>query len=442
MSINASPWTISREDTEGECGMSIRLGTSRCFTVFLSLWCFIAFEGAQAGETASQIVERYSKACTWTESTAMKVTTEAMWLKDVEGTVEVARHQYDLLHARDSKDCEWRGRMIRIDDEGNTLPELSMDFQVLLDGDRRLSTNRTLDRGDDDSFEAYMMEENEKWTYTSLKRLSHGAHLDGAAYGIETGKNMAEVLSENPNIVGKEEIDGIMCHIFEARGDYGTVRAWIAPEKGYNALKYTIRKTGDNVLDGKRIADKGYAEWTLVVENIEIGRIGDTPLATSGECTLIVKKMNGETSTFHYATRRSEVDLDPDFEAMEAFKIRLPNGNLIHSVDFGGVAYQFVDGKIAPLVDDGSVKAIDAAVNELQEQMVLASAVEQQPNEAIKAVVEGEESVVVEETIQVAGKIQDDSSTRSHFWIWLIPALAGVAVIVSVAIYRSHQSAR
>jgi len=422
--------------------MSIRSGTSGYLVVFISLLSCVAFKGAKAEETASQIVERYSEACTWTETTAMKVTTEAMSLKDVDGTVEVARYQYDLQHARDGKDCEWRGRTVRIDDEGNTVPELSIEFQVLLDGGQRINTDRTLDKSDDDNFMAYMMHEDRETTSRSLKNFWYGAYLDGAARGIGTGKNMAETLGENPNIVAKEEINGIMCYVVEASGDYGTVKAWIAPEKGYNALKYVIRKTENNVLDGEPIADKGYAGWTLVVDGIEIGSVGDTLLTMSGEATLTMEHMNGDTSTLKYATRRSEVDLDPDFEAMEAFKIRLPDGNPIHSVDFGGVSYQFVDGKIVPVVDDTSVKAINAAVNEFQVQTVLASAVEQQPNEAVKAVVEGEESAVVEEIVQAAEKTQDNNSARSHLWIWLVPALAGVAVIVSIAIYRTRSSSR
>jgi len=117
---------------------------------------------------------------------------------------------------------------------------------------------------------------------------------------------------------------------------------------------------------------------------------------------------------------------------MAAFKIRLPHRNLIRSVDYGGVAYRYVDRKMELLVDDSSVRAIDAAVSELQEQIVVASTVEQEPNETVKAVAVTKEGITARE-MQATGSIQDDSSMRAHLWSYLV-------LVVTVGIYKIRSS--
>jgi len=145
------------------------------------------------------------------------------------------------------------------------------------------------------------------------------------------------------------------------------------------------------------------------------------------------------TTIVHWQVRQQP--LNGDSAAVGAFRIRSSNGNPAYSMGVSGDAYQCLNGEIVPLVDDAAIESIDAAVDELQEQMVPTSVVDDSSKEPVMAIVETEESVAVKKTVQATRKTQEDNSTRSRLWIWLIPVLASVvAVVVSVAIYRTRSS--
>jgi hypothetical protein len=60
--------------------------------------------------------------------------------------------------------------------------------------------------------------------------------------------------------------------------------------------------------------------------------------------------------------RRSDVQLAPDFAALGAFAVNLPDGTPIQDEDYPGVRYETRGGRIVPMVDTEAVLKIDQAL--------------------------------------------------------------------------------
>jgi hypothetical protein len=58
--------------------------------------------------------------------------------------------------------------------------------------------------------------------------------------------------------------------------------------------------------------------------------------------------------------------LYPDFDALGAFKINLPNGTRVFVEESPGVRYVWQDGEIVPDVDTPTFEEIDKTVEELK----------------------------------------------------------------------------
>ena len=74
------------------------------------------------------------------------------------------------------------------------------------------------------------------------------------------GKTIPEMLKMAQNLELSSEmadIDGISCYVLRGSTKYGKVTAWIAPERSYNAVRWTVEKSPSDIFNGYRIGDKG-----------------------------------------------------------------------------------------------------------------------------------------------------------------------------------------
>lgn len=306
---------------------------------------------ARTEPKAQEIVERYGNALAGTESVAMSVRVETRLTETSNGTAKTQDEVWEFVHARDGKNCEWTGRHWTYDDNGNPIMGGSKDFQELTlpDKERHLHTSRPLIQSGSEYQRAYLLKDYRGRSHILLGSVSFGGYLDSRFPGIGTNSNLAEALSENPRTIGMEEIDGEICHIVESRASFGTLTAWIAPKKGYNALRFVLAKKPGDMDDGKSLEEMGYTDLTAVVEDIEMAMIDKTLVPIRGKLTLTFSSTDGRNVTSQVTATRSDVDLNPDFEAMGYFKIKLRDGNPIRD-DGSSARYQALDGELVPVV--------------------------------------------------------------------------------------------
>jgi hypothetical protein len=174
-------------------------------------------------------------------------------------------------------------------------------------------------------------------------------------------ETIAEAMSAcgDLRIVGQETLSGTSCFVVEAKTRYGTFTVWIAPDKGYNALKYTVCKnTGDILYDDVRVEDRGITECVCVVDAIEVGQIDGVFLPISGQQTGRAGAGDEWVVDDHVVVKRREIVLHPDFVALGAFKIDFPEGTDVTHEDIPGREFRWTGGKFVPEMDDFLLKRL------------------------------------------------------------------------------------
>ncbi len=91
---------------------------------------------------------------------------------------------------------------------------------------------------------------------TLLANPNWGGPLFGNMYG-NNYKTVADGLTSHLHMHPKKEnINGVACIVLEGASKYGKVTAWIAPEKGYNAMKWVIEKDSHSLFAGTPLSEK------------------------------------------------------------------------------------------------------------------------------------------------------------------------------------------
>lgn len=183
-------------------------------------------------------------------------------------------------------------------------------------------------------------------------RLGGFCHGRGITRRIAEGVGFGEFLKrfDDTMVVGQETIDNTPCYRLQAETPYGTIAVWIAPEKGYNALRLTWT-SGDNDTvfpDGTLLKDSPLEESSLLMDSIEVQEIDGVFIPVSGRLIGVEKRRDRTVETHSFRVTFAQVDLKPDFEALGAFKVLLPDGTPIGDRDHPGVNYEVIGGKLVP----------------------------------------------------------------------------------------------
>jgi hypothetical protein len=163
------------------------------------------------------------------------------------------------------------------------------------------------------------------------------------------------------------KILGYDAYLIEAKTKYGMVRAWISPDAGHNCLKWEIVKAQNQFYRDGAPVEMTSVKWVAAYEAERVERIDERTITTQAKFEIVTS--DGVTQ-HNYGTHRcklTSIDFDPDYEAMGAFKIQLPEGTIAGDGDFPGVRYQVTGGRLEPLFDKSVIDALDANVDLLRE---------------------------------------------------------------------------
>jgi len=305
--------------------------------------------GADVRPTAKELVNLYKKAVTcWDKSVAMHVRLVRSYAKKGIDETDIRDWEYDITHRRDGDRCEWFGRE-QFEGEHNgekysfneQFTRVAGDDFFLYDGKRDNKEESYAFMGSNVKEELFILQAQEP----------DGGFLQGRMGGIGSASTMAELMSDSNslNLIGQETLSGSLCHILEAKTKYGTYTVWIAPEKGYNALKYIVRKSSRDILrDDIHIGDQGIIEWVQIVDSIYVRKIDGVFVPISGKLLEKARAADDWESTKHVEVKRSEIVLNPDFKAMGAFKIGFPEGTEVTHEDIPGLRFRWTNGKFVP----------------------------------------------------------------------------------------------
>jgi hypothetical protein len=322
---------------------------------------------------AVEILLRYKKSLLWSQSISMRIKSTF----DVDANDPDKKFfpsKGDFILRRDHDRAEWIGQLLLFDAEGNVD---QLNSQVI----KRISTGELfLDIPNTSPFAAFprvavVSRDYKESQKTVLDSSDFGGPIFGKLPGINH-KGIAGLLGESNNLRlhdKQENLNGVPCYVLEATTKYGRVTAWIAPEKGYNALKWVFERSRDDLFDDTPLS----ARWpelqggTSVFDCVEMQEVNDVNtvfVPKSSRFTHTVKFTNGTKSGDHSEYTVSDIQLNADFEVLGAFKIDLPDGTRVHVKEFPGIRYIWRNGKIVPDVDAPTFEEIDKMVSELKKE--------------------------------------------------------------------------
>jgi hypothetical protein len=303
--------------------------------------------------SANEIINNYVKTCSNYKTISSKIKCLS-WMGESSNPMECDHYVTEITFCRNHDQAEWIGKTSFFDDNGTCYPERSKLIRNIVNGQNFVYMtfyNPELDDKGGIHPRAYITTKDVKETQNQLlEYASNGGPLDGIIYG-NNHKSVADLLSNasSLHLMGnQEEIAGTFCSVLEAVTKYGKVTAWITPDKGYNALKWSIHRTSQDFLDDKTLSEKGLKVCKSVFEASEIQKIGDQYIITKGGFTQEDITLDDQKNTRNNKYERTEVILNPDFEALRAFEINLPEGTVVSNEDIPCIKFVWTDGKLVP----------------------------------------------------------------------------------------------
>ncbi len=339
------------------------LHPSVAFLVLLPALCLL--QANQSSPDVGEIITLYAEAVSWDSHVSLRVKAQTSVAASQPDRVNVGSRKLDLMHRRDNDRTEWFGTDLLLDNDGKMLERGSINFSRIMNEEFFLVADK---HHDADTYFAFVKRDFNQEQASLGCFPPHGHFLEGRVGAVGPRKTMAKKLAESgtARLVRTEEIDGTMCYVVEAKAADGAFTAWIAPDKGYNALKYTITKTGTDLLNGRPMDQTQISNWTIVVDSIALTKVGERYLPVAGHYTHRTLFKDGLEKTTAVQVKRSEIDLNPDFEALRAFTFNLPDGTLVGDSDFPAIRYQTFAGKLRPAVDSYAIDVINKQIEKVR----------------------------------------------------------------------------
>src|SRR5206468_1091817 len=152
----------------------------------------------------------------------------------------------------------------------------------------------------------------------------------------------------------------------------GIMKVWLDPQHGYNMARFERHASGHDLYFGKPLPRPNFTGGAAIVEGhveCETTRFEQV----DGEWfPMEIKSQgwsryeNGQVSRGNAVIRRSNLQLAPDFEKLDAFTLHIPDGTLVSTDGARGVRMIWRGGKIVPKIDPATTRQIDAAIGSLR----------------------------------------------------------------------------
>lgn len=173
-----------------------------------------------------------------------------------------------------------------------------------------------------------------------------------------------------------QDVDGHPCYVLESQGEYGRHKVWIDPEFGFQVRRAEASKNeNDFIAPGEPLNrepdDRHSASVPIIVRSefklrdVVIDKIGNHYVATSGKTETNLVRQGGTES---YVTARIDcknIELEPDFDALGAFRMEVPDHTQVILDWARGVRYEWMHGEAVPLVSDREIARINDLMADL-----------------------------------------------------------------------------
>jgi hypothetical protein len=319
---------------------------------------------------ANEIIRRYRESLSYAERISVKIDMEIHGTDETLSDFEqsfIRSRQTNIVYRRDHDRTEWIGNNLVLDQKGIVDVSKSFVTNEVMTGEY---DGHVIGKLNELPIRATISKDYQDRQKALFNDPEHGGVLFGKIFG-NNHKSVAELLAGATELRLRDvqqDIGDTSCYVLEATTEYGKVTAWIAPEKGYNALKWTIHKTSGDLYDEKPLFTS-LTSWTAVFDDVELQKVDDMFITTGGTWTHTRNSTDGHTSVSHYKYKVGEVDLNPDFEALGAFVFNVPNGTPVAMEEFPGIGYIWQDGKPVTVVDQKFLDVLDNQIGQIKDEV-------------------------------------------------------------------------
>jgi hypothetical protein len=331
----------------------------------LVLWLQVYVYG-QDTMTAADIAARCRESLNWQKSFSMRIHVVSVPL---EGYSDKGLTERDFIIRYDANTLrgEWIGQ-VRAEGEwvksfNNNDPCLVYGFTKIVTGQYGIEFENYMGRNPE---VAKMFENSKDRLEDMLNSDTYGGNILGRMGG-NGHMNIAILLMSANDLVIRPDIqsvNGLQCYVLEGTTRYGKATAWVASDKGYSPAKWIIKKSdgdllGDKVTTGSRIMD---------FEVIEFEQRGTAFIPKRAKVTDSTQLPDGAKTITLISYEISEIQLNPDFATLGAFKVNLPEGVRVFSKESPGIKFVWQNSKVVPDANSVIFGEIDKTIDQIKQQ--------------------------------------------------------------------------
>jgi len=190
-----------------------------------------------------------------------------------------------------------------------------------------------------------------------------GGYLSG-----NDGKAVDELLLDAADLRRAEDqhVQDIRCAVLVGNSSYGRVEVWIAPERDFSIMRFSIAKEAHHLHSGRPIADppRRWRSLTAKLDGVEIEQVRGLHVPIRGVYTADVVLQDGRTTHLEVVFRRTQVTPDPDVTDLGIFRLDLPDGTPTFREDAPegatGLEYEWREGRVVVAHDPRVTQTIDS----------------------------------------------------------------------------------
>lgn len=323
-----------------------------CCNSVLALTGALALSQSQTSDTAD-VLARYRESLSYFRSVSLRA---VVTVNSTSGAPGLFPQTLDYVFRYDNHThrAEWVGRQLIRGKDGQVDPWASTFIKEIADGSMcvSLESDRLVDEGDRSRRVILWYNYQER-----LKHLCENPNYGGPLFGRMYGsgyRSVADLLAGSPDLhirSEREAVNGVVCLVLEGRSPQGRVAAWIAPEKGYSAVKWSIEKRSHDLFDEVPISTR-WPEVESGLVSLEVKELQEIPVEGKrvyiprlATFTHVTSMRAGTKNTNNYEYKVNDIQVKPDFASLGAFKIELPEGIRVFNRDTPDVRFYWKDGR-------------------------------------------------------------------------------------------------
>ncbi|MHC4739884.1 MAG: hypothetical protein ACYS9Y_13340 [Planctomycetota bacterium] len=170
----------------------------------------------------------------------------------------------------------------------------------------------------------------------------------------------------------KELVGEYLCQVISAQTPHGDYKLWVDSDQGYYIRRAEITVDEDDLAWGEPLSQrsighppKTYSKIEMEIKDIAIQEIDGYFIPIKGTFVSKVFYTDGTVEHVKKQVERTNIQWNPDFDAMGAFMMDIPDGTRVQYDEFPGIKYEWLNGKLISVVDELVIEELDKVTEQL-----------------------------------------------------------------------------